>query len=92
MDRRERRRGDVVSEAGGEADGANESLNDRVEAVERASIEGALAKTYTAALNSVEQAGIARGLFPLDPVFSLDQLVDRSFWPGSIFGGRVFSF
>ena len=58
----------------------------------RSTIEGALAKTYSAALGSVEQAGIARGVFPLDPLFSLDQLVDRSFWPASIFGGRAFNF
>ncbi len=58
----------------------------------RSTIEASLAKTYAAALDSVEQAGFVRGLFPPEPVFSLEQLVDRTFWPASIFGGRAFAF
>ncbi len=58
----------------------------------RSTIEAALSKTYAAALGSVEKAGITRGIFPPEPVFSLDQLVDRAFWPASIFGGRAFTF
>jgi hypothetical protein len=40
----------------------------------------------------VEQAGIPRNVFPMAPVFSLDELLDRAFWPASIFGGRAFIF
>lgn len=58
----------------------------------RATIEGALPRTYAAALDTAEQAGIARQFFPQEPVFTLDQLTDRAFWPASLFGGRAFSF
>ena len=58
----------------------------------RPAVEDALSKNYAAALDTITQAGISRTLFPPDPVFTLDQLVDRAFWPASIFGGRAFSF
>jgi hypothetical protein len=58
----------------------------------RPTIESALPKTYSAALDTAEQAGFARTMFPAEPVFSLDQLVDRAFWPASIFGGKAFTF
>jgi len=55
-------------------------------------IKNALPRTYAAALDTAAQAGIARTLFPPEPVFTLDQLIDRAFWPTSIFGGRAFTF
>jgi hypothetical protein len=58
----------------------------------RPAIESALPRTYASALDTVEQAGIPRNAFPLAPVFSLDELLDRAFWPASLFGGRAFSF
>jgi hypothetical protein len=58
----------------------------------RPAVESALPRTYAAALDTVEQAGIPRNVFPLAPVFSLDELLDRAFWPASLFGGRAFSF
>jgi hypothetical protein len=58
----------------------------------RPAVESALPRTYSAALDTVEQAGIPRNVFPLAPVFSLDELLDRAFWPASLFGGRAFSF
>jgi len=58
----------------------------------RTAVEAAVPKSYAAALDTAEQAGIARTLFPPDPVFTLDQLVDKAFWPASLFGGRAFTF
>jgi hypothetical protein len=58
----------------------------------RPAIESALPRTYASALDTVEQAGIPRNVFPMAPVFSLDELLDRAFWPASIFGGRAFVF
>jgi hypothetical protein len=58
----------------------------------RPAIESALPRTYASALDTVEQAGIPRNVFPRAPVFSLDELLDRAFWPASIFGGRAFVF
>jgi hypothetical protein len=55
-------------------------------------VESALARTYASALETVAQAGIPSNVFPREPVFSLDQLLDRAFWPASIFGGRAFTF
>jgi hypothetical protein len=58
----------------------------------RGVIEVGLPRAYTAALETAEEAGIPRAMFPPDPVFTLDELVDRAFWPASFFGGRAFSF
>ncbi len=58
----------------------------------RGVVEAALPRTYAAALDSAEQAGIARSAFPAEAVFTLDQLVDRGFWPASLYGGKAFSF
>jgi len=55
-------------------------------------VESTLGRTYAAALETVAQAGIPSNVFPREPVFSLDQLLDRAFWPASIFGGRAFTF
>lgn len=55
-------------------------------------IEVGLPRTYSAALETAQEAGIPRAMFPPEPVFTLEQLVDRAFWPGSFFGGRAFSF
>ena len=55
-------------------------------------IEVGLPRTYSSALNTAEEAGIPRSMFPTEPVFTLEQLVDRAFWPASLFGGRAFSF
>ena len=54
--------------------------------------EDALPKSYAGALTAVTEAGIPRGTFPTDPVFTFEQLVDRHFWPGSMFGGKAFMF
>jgi hypothetical protein len=58
----------------------------------RPAVESTLGRTYAGALDTVEQAGIPRNLFPAEPVFSLEELLDRAFWPASIFGGRAFRF
>jgi len=58
----------------------------------RAGVEAALARTYEAALDTAEQAGVPRSTFPAEPVFTLDQLIDRGFWPASIFGNKAFMF
>jgi hypothetical protein len=58
----------------------------------RPTVEAAIPRTYAAALDTVEQAGIRRTFFPPEPVFTLDQLLDRAFWPASLFGGRAFTF
>jgi len=58
----------------------------------RPGIEAALHRTYAVALDTAEQAGVPRSTFPAEPVFSLEQLIDRSFWPASIFGGKAFMF
>ncbi len=58
----------------------------------RPAVESALPRTYASALDTVEQAGIPRNVFPAVPVFSLEELLDRGFWPASLFGGRAFSF
>jgi len=58
----------------------------------RGVIEVGLPRTYTSALDTAEEAGIPRSMFPAEPVFTLEQLVDRAFWPASLFGGRAFSF
>jgi hypothetical protein len=55
-------------------------------------VEDSLPRTYAAALDAVAEAGIARTNFPAEPVFTLEQLVDRHFWPGSMFGGKAFMF
>ena len=55
-------------------------------------VEDALPRSYAGALTAVTEAGITRGTFPGEPVFTLEQLVDRHFWPGSIFGGKAFMF
>jgi hypothetical protein len=55
-------------------------------------VDDALPRTYTAALNAVAEAGLPRATFPSEPVFTLEQLVDRHFWPGSMFGGKAFMF
>jgi hypothetical protein len=58
----------------------------------RPAVESALPRTYASALDAVEQAGIPRNVFPPAPLFSLEELLDRAFWPASVFGGRAFSF
>jgi hypothetical protein len=58
----------------------------------RGVIEVGLPRTYLSALDTAEEAGIPRAMFPSEPVFTLEQLVDRAFWPASLFGGRAFSF
>jgi len=58
----------------------------------RPAVESTLSRTYAGALDTVEHAGIPRNMFPREPVFSLDQLLDRAFWPASLFGGRAFTF
>jgi hypothetical protein len=58
----------------------------------RIPVAAALPRTYAAALENVEQAGISRALFPSEPPFTLEELVDRAFWPVSLFGGRAYSF
>jgi hypothetical protein len=58
----------------------------------RAIVEVGLPRTYSSALETAAEAGIPRSMFPADPVFTLDQLVDRAYWPASLFGGRAFSF
>ncbi len=58
----------------------------------RSVIEVGLPRTYSAALETAQEAGIPRAMFPPDPVFTLDELIDRAFWPASFFGGRAFSF
>ncbi|MET0679757.1 MAG: DUF29 domain-containing protein [Burkholderiales bacterium] len=58
----------------------------------RGAIEVGLPRTYSSALATAEEAGIPRSMFPAEPVFTLEQLVDRAFWPASLFGGRAFSF
>jgi hypothetical protein len=58
----------------------------------RIPVEAALPRTYVAALENVEQAGISPALFPSAPPFTLDELVDSAFWPASLFGGRAYSF
>ena len=58
----------------------------------RGVIEVGLPRTYSSALDTAEEAGIPRSMFPPEPVFTLEQLVDRAFWPASLFGGRAFSF
>jgi hypothetical protein len=55
-------------------------------------VEDALPRTYQGALDAVMEAGVPRGTFPGEPVFTLEQLVDRHFWPGSMFGGKAFMF
>jgi hypothetical protein len=52
----------------------------------------ALPRSYAGALDAVAEAGVPRNAFPQDPVFTLEQLVDRHFWPGSMFGGKAFMF
>ena len=58
----------------------------------RPGIETGLPRTYAVAIDTAEQAGVPRSTFPTEPVFSLDQLIDRSFWPASIFGNKAFMF
>lgn len=58
----------------------------------RSAIEATLPRTYAAALDTAEQAGVPRSTFPAEPVFTLEQLVDRGFWPASIFGNKAFMF
>jgi hypothetical protein len=58
----------------------------------RGAVEDALPRTYQSALDAVTEAGIPRGTFPGESVFTLEQLVDRHFWPGSMFGGKAFMF
>lgn len=58
----------------------------------KSGIEATLHRTYAVALDTAEQAGVPRSTFPTEPVFSLEQLIDRSFWPASIFGGKAFMF
>jgi Domain of unknown function DUF29 len=58
----------------------------------RGVIEVGLPRTYSSALDTAEEAGIPRSMFPAEPVFTLEQLVDRAYWPASLFGGRAFSF
>jgi hypothetical protein len=58
----------------------------------KGAVVDALPRTYAAALDAVAEAGIPRSTFPDDPVFTLEQLVDRHFWPGSMFGGKAFMF
>jgi hypothetical protein len=52
----------------------------------------AIPKTYAAAVDAVAEAGIPRTNFPAEPVFTFEQLIDRHFWPGSMFGGKAFMF
>lgn len=58
----------------------------------RAPVAAALPRTYAAALDNVEQAGISRTFFPREVPFTLDEMVDRAFWPVTLFGGRAYSF
>lgn len=58
----------------------------------RSQVEAALPRTYAAAIETAEEAGVPRAMFPGEAVFTLEQLVDRSFWPASIFGGKAFAF
>jgi hypothetical protein len=55
-------------------------------------VEDALPRTYAAAIDAVTEAGLPRASFPPEPVFTLEQLLDRHFWPGSMFGGKAFMF
>jgi hypothetical protein len=55
-------------------------------------VEDALPRSYAGALDAVAEAGIPRTSFPAEPVFTLEQLLDRHFWPGSMFGGKAFMF
>jgi hypothetical protein len=55
-------------------------------------VADALPRSYAAALDAVSEAGLPRNTFPAEPVFTLEQLVNRQFWPGSMFGGKAFMF